>query len=267
MNSNGRFETRDGQGALFVNDRKEGEQPDYSGNVRIGGVLYRLAGWKRTSRSGTKWLALKIESDQPHQQEPKRQPQQRAAQPAQVERPGTNARATDDFDDAIPFLGNAVTTCTIGIDPGLSGAIAVLNATGDVKRLDDLPVIRSGRLAWIDGGRLQSILIDSCAGRPGKAIVERVHSMPRQGVASSFTFGVSFGSILSVLQARHLPIELVTASVWKKAMGLTSDKTESLHRARLMFPTADLSLAKHHGRAEALLLAHWALTRTHGAAA
>ena len=46
-------------------------------------------------------------------------------------------------------------TCIIGIDPGLTGAIAVLSGTGDIERLEDLPVIRDGRLAWIDGGRLQ----------------------------------------------------------------------------------------------------------------
>jgi len=34
---------------------------------------------------------------------------------------------------------------------------------------------------------------------------------------------------------------------------------EVLHKARLLYPTADLSLAKHHGRAEALLLGHWGL--------
>ena len=97
--------------------------------------------------------------------------------------------------------------------------------------------------------------------------------MPKQGVASSFTFGVGLGSILGCLRAMHLPIEFVTAAVWKKSYGLGKDKHASLHKARLLFPTADLMLAKHDGRAEALLIAHYAVQsrpaqmRVHGMAA
>ncbi|MGB9332113.1 MAG: hypothetical protein WCB10_15215 [Steroidobacteraceae bacterium] len=155
----------------------------------------------------------------------------------------------------------------IGVDPGLSGALAVLGAAGELVQLADLPVIRDGRLAWIDGGALQSLLIEALAGRPARAIVERVSAMPRQGVASAFTFGVGLGSVLSILQARQVSVELVTAAVWKRALGLSSDKRASLDKARLLFPSADLALVKHDGRAEALLLAHWALTRSQQVAA
>lgn len=156
----------------------------------------------------------------------------------------------------------------VGVDPGLSGAVAVLSPAGEIIRLEDLPVIRNGKISWIDGGRFNSILIDSLYGRPARAIVERVGARPGQGVSSSFVFGCGFGSVLSILQARHLPIELVTSAQWKRALGLSSDKRQSLDRARLLFPTADLSLAKHEGRAESLLIAHFALTRhSPGAAA
>ncbi|HMK87259.1 MAG TPA: hypothetical protein VK437_14960 [Steroidobacteraceae bacterium] len=158
-------------------------------------------------------------------------------------------------------------THVIGIDPGLSGAIAVLSPAGELERLEDLPVIRDRSLAWIDGAVLQSLLLDALGGRPGRAIVERVSAMPKQGIASAFTFGVVLGSILSVLQARHLPVELATPAAWKRSLGLGSDKRASLDKARLLYPGADLSLAKHDGRAEALLLAHWALTRSRQAAA
>jgi crossover junction endodeoxyribonuclease RuvC len=147
----------------------------------------------------------------------------------------------------------------LGIDPGLSGALAVLGPAGDLERVADLPVIRDGRLAWIDGAALQSLLIEALSGRPARAIVERVSAMPRQGVASAFTFGVTLGSILAICQARHLAIELVTPAVWKRALGLSSDKRASLDKARLLYPSAELDLAKHDGRAEALLLAHYAI--------
>jgi crossover junction endodeoxyribonuclease RuvC len=82
--------------------------------------------------------------------------------------------------------------------------------------------------------------------------------MPGQGIASSFQFGVGFGSILSVLQAMHISIAFVTPAVWKRFHGLSKDKRASLHKARLMFPSAELHLAKHEGRAESLIIADYA---------
>jgi hypothetical protein len=150
---------------------------------------------------------------------------------------------------------------TLAIDPGLSGALAVLDERQQIELLADLPIIRDHKLAWVDGARLQTLLLDALRGRQCRAVVERVSSMPGQGIASSFAFGVGFGSILSVIQALHLPLEFVTPARWKAQLGLPRDKHASLDRARLLFPTAELHLAKHDGRAEALLIAHAALTR------
>jgi hypothetical protein len=147
---------------------------------------------------------------------------------------------------------------TLGIDPGLSGALAILDADGNAELLADLPVIRDRSLAWIDAGTMQMLLVDAIRGRQCRAIVERVSAMPRQGIASAFTFGVGLGSLLAALQTLRLPIELVTPASWKLAMGLGRDKRASIDKARLLFPSADLTLAKHDGRAEALLLAWYA---------
>lgn len=149
----------------------------------------------------------------------------------------------------------------LGIDPGVTGAAALLDADGQPELVADLPVIRDGRLAWINGPTLQSTLLDAIRGRQCRAVVERVSAMPRQGVASSFAFGVGFGSILAILQTLRLPIEFVTPAAWKLAMGLGKDKRASIDKARLLFPTADLILAKHDGRAEALLLAYYSQSR------
>jgi crossover junction endodeoxyribonuclease RuvC len=146
---------------------------------------------------------------------------------------------------------------TVGVDPGLTGALAILSTDGALELLADLPIIRDRSLAWIDGSELQSLILGALQGRGAAAIVERVSAMPKQGVASSFQFGVGFGSVLSVLQALHIRIEFVTAAVWKRSYGLSRDKHASLHKARLMFPAAELHLAKHDGRAEALLIAEY----------
>ena len=150
----------------------------------------------------------------------------------------------------------------IGVDPGLTGALAAIDIDGNAVAVHDLPVIRDGKLSWIDGGALQSLLLDITRGTPlesVRAVVERVGAMPKQGISSAFNFGAGFGSVLSILQARAIPIELVTPAVWKRAMGLGKDKDASLNKARLLFPAADLCLRRHDGRAEALLLALWRL--------
>lgn len=151
---------------------------------------------------------------------------------------------------------------TLGIDPGLSGALAILSETGEYELVWDLPVVRSGKLSWIDGARLHSFLIEAQAGKPARCFIERVQAFPKQGLSSAFNFGVGFGSILSTLQARGIAIEFVTPAAWKKAMGLNSDKHASLDRGRLLFPAAPLELKKHEGRAEALLLAYWGFRQT-----
>lgn len=157
---------------------------------------------------------------------------------------------------------------TLGVDPGAcSGAYAVLDETGTLLALDDLPTIASGKLRWVDGPALLSALMEIRAGRPMQAIVERQGARPGQGVSSTFTSACAFGALLATLQIAGCSIDLITAASWKAAMGLSKDKRTSLDRARLLYPTASLDRKKDHGRAEALMLCHFALTRASRAAA
>jgi len=155
----------------------------------------------------------------------------------------------------------------VGVDPGLHGAVSVIDSAGEVVLLADLPIIRDLSLAWVDGSELQSLLLNAIGGLQSRAIVERVSAMPRQGIASTFCFGVGLGSILSVVQTLHIPLQFVTPAVWKRSYGLSKHKHASLHKARLMFPAAELHLAKHDGRAEALLIAEYGRRTFHVEAA
>jgi len=69
------------------------------------------------------------------------------------------------------------------------------------------------------------------------------------------TVGVGFGLWLGVLAALTLPYTRVRPQVWKRALGLGKDKEQARLRAMQLFPSADLRLKKHNGRAESLLLA------------
>ena len=160
---------------------------------------------------------------------------------------------------------------TLAIDPGLTGAFALLSPIGDLIAVEDLPVIRDGTLAWIDASALFSRLLELRDGLPLHAVVERVHAMPKNGSQAAFSQGLTLGSIVAALQLSAVRIEFATPSQWKRALGLTTSVRErsgtelkrvSLDKARLLYPHAPLDRQKDHGRAEALLLAHWYFRRS-----
>lgn len=91
--------------------------------------------------------------------------------------------------------------------------------------------------------------------------IEKVHSMPGQGVASTFCFGEGYGVWLGILAALGIRHELITPQSWKKSLmdGQLKDKDASRLVAMRLFPEAgnQLQLKKHHGRADALLIAEF----------
>jgi crossover junction endodeoxyribonuclease RuvC len=148
----------------------------------------------------------------------------------------------------------------IGIDPGLSGAVAVLTADGTLEALYDTPTLTlatsRGRRQEYDVPGLVALL-GPYRGAQVHVAIEEAQAMPGQGVRSMFTCGVGFGVWLGVLAALQLPHSRVRPFVWKRALGLSKDKEQARLRAQQLFPQADLRLRKHHGRAEALLLARY----------
>lgn len=87
------------------------------------------------------------------------------------------------------------------------------------------------------------------------AYIERVHSMPKQGVASSFTFGRSYGFLRGCLIASGIPFEEVTPQTWQKALGCLSrgDKNVTKAKAQQLFPSLKIT----HATADALLIAEY----------
>lgn len=151
-------------------------------------------------------------------------------------------------------------TIIIGVDPGGTGAIAALAGNGQLLRVDDMPqhegVVSAPLCADLLGGFANHFDV--------VAWVENVHSMPRQGVSSSFKFGRAFGCIVGVLGGLRIPVEYVAPQSWKKAAGLSRDKGASRRRAIELWPAESNLFArvKDDGRAEAALIArHGWLTR------
>ena len=145
----------------------------------------------------------------------------------------------------------------VGIDPGLSGAVAVLHPTYDDISVFDTPTVKTARRNEFDLRAMREILKQYNSPET-MVIVEAVHSMPRQGVASSFNFGAGYGMWLGLLVGLEIPYVTVTPQRWKSAMHIPagSAKGESYLRACSLFPAATGLLAKtKDGRADALLLA------------
>lgn len=110
----------------------------------------------------------------------------------------------------------------------------------------------------LDLGQIRDIVHQT---QPRLAVVEKVGSMPGQGVASTFKFGKGYGSILGILAALDVPTELVTPQRWKGKVlaGTPKDKNAAIAYCRRVFPTVDLVLPNcrkpHDGMADALCLA------------
>ena len=141
----------------------------------------------------------------------------------------------------------------LGIDPGFSGAWGMIDWHGDFVACGDM-LNDSKQLLTNDIHSEISQARDAC---DLEICVEAVHSMPSQGVASTFKFGIAFGMALALMQRINAPTHMVTPKKWKRDLCLTSDKNESLLLARHLWPDAPLARKKDNGRAEALLLAHW----------
>lgn len=149
---------------------------------------------------------------------------------------------------------------TIGIDPGLSGAIGILS-DGKYLAVEDMPTIAKGSGVVkneVDPAGLIQLLRKYSPGDEYCCVaLERVNSMPGQGASSVFSLGDSFGCARSSIAACRFETVYITPVQWKKHFKIPSDKEVSRSLAVKMFPEAPLYLKKHIDRAEALLISRW----------
>lgn len=153
-----------------------------------------------------------------------------------------------------------------GIDPGKTGAIALLTA-GD-EGPDEIEVYPCPEEPASIGTLLRDLTqSDSTI---VLAAIERVHAFPKQGSVGNFTFGTNFGAWQAAMGATGVPFLQVLPRAWQKRMldSCKGDtKSRSLSLARRLFPQEDLSRKKDDGKADAIHLARYArLVRQSGEA-
>lgn len=167
----------------------------------------------------------------------------------------------------------------LGIDPGLTGGVAALGYTDrdeEVVRVYPMPVRKTGSKKEVDGRALYILLGQHALEEGSKPViaVERVHSMKKQGVVSTFTFGTGYGKVLAAVEILGLPLVDPLPDQWKnvvlkgrtkgKIKGRTKGKADSIAFCRDRYPDVSLrptakSRVDSHGLADALCLAEYAL--------
>jgi crossover junction endodeoxyribonuclease RuvC len=140
--------------------------------------------------------------------------------------------------------------CVLGLDPGASGAVAFYFPDVPTKiSVYDIP-LAAGE---IDCAAFADLITQY---QPDLAVVERVGAMPKQGVSSTFKFGVAYGMARGVIAAAKVPVHLITPAFWKKHFRLNAEKEQARALAIRLFPSNDSFRRKmDHGRAEAALIA------------
>ena len=150
----------------------------------------------------------------------------------------------------------------LGIDPGLSGAVALIHEDGSAAVMD-APTI------WVTKGKgrrrqyiLQELfrLLGIFAEGGAVAALEEGIAMPRQSSTSTFSTGYGQGIYEMALVALRIPYERVRPQAWKKVMiagAGVKDKKAAYLQAQRLFPDIELGSRSDHGRAEALLIAEF----------
>lgn len=148
----------------------------------------------------------------------------------------------------------------VGIDPGATGAIALVDTVTKETQVWDFPKLEKD----IDCLGVVEICkelkdIDLC-------IVENVHAMPMQSTVSGFRFGIAVGIARIIPAIISCRVEYISPQRWKKFFAVNGAtgtpksvlKEKAVLKARQLFPQQQKILLKSKdGRSEALLLAEY----------
>jgi len=149
-----------------------------------------------------------------------------------------------------------------GIDPGVSGAISVLE-NKKVIEVFDMPTMIDGKKSkrQVNGAQVTNIIKERLdENKEIIVVVEHVNAMPGQGVTSMFNFGQSFGVIKGISSALSLPIYFVRPTKWKKHFNLIkTNKDASRTKVIEIYPeiSSKLSRKKDSNKADAILIARY----------
>lgn len=126
----------------------------------------------------------------------------------------------------------------LGFDPGKKGFMCIYDTGYKGHRYYPL----------FDGNRLNREMLEVLEKLSKTytmmAVVEQVHSMPHQGVASTFSFGTNYGMLIGMLETLGIPYCTVTPGKWQKFICEAVDKASNpkqmhYNAACRLFPNID----------------------------
>ena len=142
-----------------------------------------------------------------------------------------------------------------GIDPGSSGALAIVDDLGMVLSIDRFSSV-------VSEGQIGSLIYDRLSALPTSVLlaIEKVHAMPGQGVSSTFKFGRTYGEAYAACVICRAMVQAVSPQRWQKDFGLLSyggtSKTD--HKKALKeFACTRWGRKFHSEEADAVLIAEW----------
>lgn len=147
----------------------------------------------------------------------------------------------------------------IGIDPGLSGAVAIIDSQAKLTTLAPTPTVKIGKKKYYDIQAMKEILQTVNHLNP-IICLEKVHAMPGQGVTSMFRFGEGYGIWLGLVNGLGIPYMEVHPRTWTKKMlrGIAGiGKERSYLKARQLWPEWKPKFKYEHEYSDALLLAEY----------
>lgn len=151
----------------------------------------------------------------------------------------------------------------LAVDPGISGALVILDCSGNY--VDHLlaPTIKIGSRSRLNGAAISAWLKEH-ASDICHAYIEQVNAMPGQGVTSMFTFGHAAGYIEGIVTGANIPLTLVPPQTWKKHAGfIGQEKDAPRSRAVQLYPELRILDLKGKGQAiaDALFIGRYGLTQ------
>lgn len=152
----------------------------------------------------------------------------------------------------------------LGIDPGVNGAVAVID--GDTITLHDVPAYAGKKGQKMNDGEMAMMLAEFNQNltwpKPTFCVLEDIFTKPGESNNSALTIGRHWGLWKGILSAYCIPHQVVPATVWNREFRILGDEKEmSRHRAMELFPQMRDKLKRGTARvdfSEALLMAEYA---------
>lgn len=129
----------------------------------------------------------------------------------------------------------------IGIDPGMNGGLASVEVDDDV--ITDIQVMKMPTIGKeLDLHAIDTFLTRRLEYREVVVIIEKVTSMPKQGVTSMFNFGFWTGTIHGIISVHFIPKHVITPQAWKKVVlaGTNKDKDAAIAYCTNTYPNVKL---------------------------